>query len=920
MPIPDASRDDVVAAMDLFDAELRDSDAWLDWEANGNYRFAVVRDGQRYPVKQIVAEASGVGTREFSGGEEANGWLRRRGFEVVDLRPGSHEGNRLPSWWWVNQGATYEQERAGGYLWAPKQGKAGYAFGHWTNMAKLQVRRPGGPLRQQRHSGDRRGPRAGRRRATPGRIAHRGLGRWRAISRGWTISPLTSLIALREIPAEWRYAGSGPFTQDGGVKQGYLFPLATDFMEHLVAQFPDRLPQVARDWRASQGSGEPAAVAAVRAAVEAMYPDAAVRTTCLTVLAEAIEQAHAISPVSWSVSMPQGRNDIRFNVLWTQPCTLRKDDLYLVVDRNTMPEDAGDRLEAVFAGDPRNGPVYPSMQYASAYGAHLPLGQLEELLPLVREPNHRFIALCAGRVKRRAHRFGEHVPAVVDYLRQELGRDLPQPGILRTRDNGPIRLALSGQPPRVEPCRGSPAPGRRRRRHLGGQPLSGADATRRRGCPVAGRVRRPGIYALGELVDVPFARPTSNFFPDHEQRPPEEWAVPFVYTAIVAPPLLRPELQAHPVLKELSVIRAPQGTNFKVTVEQWKALQELLADRSLPRSPRWWVEKTEVRGWDYRIEGEFAVGRALVAPAKSASGADLYRQVRELVPGDVVLHFTDQRAFTGWSRVAGPAEEIDTRPEFGIGPRAHARRAPGGLPLASIRPWIGRRSSPRPTRSACAASSNEGHTNTFYSVEPELRLKGGAYLTPASPELVAILKDAYQDRTGLDLGPTDMSVPDVSALRGAGLRRHPGCRARSGNAHRPPHPAPLPPGPAHPRLRGALRLERHGQDLAGRGLRARRRGPPRGGGRGPELDHQRGPARLPEPADRAVPPHGFQSLCARGRGSIPRGSACRRCSTAVPPGAGRNEPGPGGVLLRPVPLGHGGAGPPRCGHDRPGDR
>src|SRR5215208_5393750 len=114
--------------MDLFDAELRDSDAWLDWEAKGNFRFAVVRDGQRYPVKQIVAEASGVSTREFSGGEEANGWLRRRGFEVVDLRPGSHEGTWVSSWWWVNQGVTY----TGGYLWAPKQGKADYAFGHST--------------------------------------------------------------------------------------------------------------------------------------------------------------------------------------------------------------------------------------------------------------------------------------------------------------------------------------------------------------------------------------------------------------------------------------------------------------------------------------------------------------------------------------------------------------------------------------------------------------------------------------------------------------------------------------------------------------------------------------------------------------------------------------------------------------------
>ena len=29
------------------------------------------------------------------------------------------------AFWWVNPGQTYEQERAGGYLWAPKRVKNG---------------------------------------------------------------------------------------------------------------------------------------------------------------------------------------------------------------------------------------------------------------------------------------------------------------------------------------------------------------------------------------------------------------------------------------------------------------------------------------------------------------------------------------------------------------------------------------------------------------------------------------------------------------------------------------------------------------------------------------------------------------------------------------------------------------------------
>ena len=32
--------------------------------------------------------------------------------------------------WWVNQGATYREEQAGGYVWAPKVTKAGRPVSH----------------------------------------------------------------------------------------------------------------------------------------------------------------------------------------------------------------------------------------------------------------------------------------------------------------------------------------------------------------------------------------------------------------------------------------------------------------------------------------------------------------------------------------------------------------------------------------------------------------------------------------------------------------------------------------------------------------------------------------------------------------------------------------------------------------------
>ena len=43
------------------------------------------------------------------------------------------------AYWWVSQGKTFRQERAGGYLWAPKKGSNDATFFHWSNMRLVQA-------------------------------------------------------------------------------------------------------------------------------------------------------------------------------------------------------------------------------------------------------------------------------------------------------------------------------------------------------------------------------------------------------------------------------------------------------------------------------------------------------------------------------------------------------------------------------------------------------------------------------------------------------------------------------------------------------------------------------------------------------------------------------------------------------------
>ena len=80
--------------MKEFDKELRDTEEWFGWEQKGTYKYAIVHDGRRYPVKQIISMATGETKASFSGGFEANSYVSKRGLSVVALN-GTTEGDIL---------------------------------------------------------------------------------------------------------------------------------------------------------------------------------------------------------------------------------------------------------------------------------------------------------------------------------------------------------------------------------------------------------------------------------------------------------------------------------------------------------------------------------------------------------------------------------------------------------------------------------------------------------------------------------------------------------------------------------------------------------------------------------------------------------------------------------------------------------
>jgi hypothetical protein len=95
MPLPSVSEEQISLAMSRFDNELRASPEWANWEDNQSHRYAIARDGKLYPVKQIVSMATGAGVNSFSGGSEANNYVKERGFEIEPLRIPTESETRI---------------------------------------------------------------------------------------------------------------------------------------------------------------------------------------------------------------------------------------------------------------------------------------------------------------------------------------------------------------------------------------------------------------------------------------------------------------------------------------------------------------------------------------------------------------------------------------------------------------------------------------------------------------------------------------------------------------------------------------------------------------------------------------------------------------------------------------------------------
>jgi hypothetical protein len=183
-----------------------------------------------------------------------------------------------------------------------------------------------------------------------------------------------------------------------------------------------------------------------------------------------------------------------------------------------------------------------------------------------------------------------------------------------------------------------------------------------------------------------------------------------------------------------------------------------------PDGPRIWVEKTLVAGRPDREAGEDALGRALWSPQRSKDGRSIYGNMLQVRPGDIVFHLTDNDSISHVSIAAEKADETFTglpdtdwsnQPAYRIALKDCAALSPP-LPrdaFLKTEPFAGQ----------LKELVDSGARGLFYNAR--LELNQGAYLTEATPSLMAILNRAYHAFAGktLPFMELDASIP-VTAL------------------------------------------------------------------------------------------------------------------------------------------------------------
>jgi hypothetical protein len=187
------------------------------------------------------------------------------------------------------------------------------------------------------------------------------------------------------------------------------------------------------------------------------------------------------------------------------------------------------------------------------------------------------------------------------------------------------------------------------------------------------------------------------------------------------------------------------------------AWAEQFGDNARVSFGRFWIEKTIVNGRADRLSGEHALGRALWSPQRSKDGKNIYANMLEVRPGDIVFHLVDNQAIVGVS----VAEHAADQSFVGLAGSDWADQPAYRIALVDyqmLEPPLAREAflEAEPFATELKELAESGQKGLFYN--SRRGLNQGAYLTEATPTLRSILNRAYVELSGRNLPHIDEQV------------------------------------------------------------------------------------------------------------------------------------------------------------------
>jgi len=176
---------------------------------------------------------------------------------------------------------------------------------------------------------------------------------------------------------------------------------------------------------------------------------------------------------------------------------------------------------------------------------------------------------------------------------------------------------------------------------------------------------------------------------------------------------------------------------------------------------RFWVEKSTVEAQPHRNSGPDRLGQSLWTPRQSQESEESSALMREVEPGDVIFHFTDNAGISGVSLVEGEIEENfvcpeDTRWSGKAGYRIALGEFTEVTPMLNQSVLLmGPKFQDELRRLA------EQHGALFFN--RQLTLNRGRYLSDAPEGLVRIFNEAYRQESNRHL--PHVFLPDQEDLK-----------------------------------------------------------------------------------------------------------------------------------------------------------